>query len=261
MRLASQLVLAAVALATPLAARAAERVYLANGFDMRCDHHAQVGSVVRLYMSKGEGSFIEMKPVEITSYETVPDLPPPPANTLASSSQTNANRTDAKLTPADLHLMLADAGEHHNLDSDLLASIVKAESNGNARALSHAGARGLMQLMPRIAADFGVNDSFAPDQNVRGASAYLDELLRRYQDNIALALAAYNAGPAAVDKYRGIPPYHETRVYVARVIHEFNRRVVARQREAVRNPDPARHLQQAGKSPTAPSSLQASSTR
>ena len=144
-------------------------------------------------------------------------------------------KTDAKLTPADLHLMLADAGEQHNVDSDLLASIVKAESNGNAHAVSHAGARGLMQLMPGTAADLGVDDSFAPDQNVRGGSAYLDGLLRRYHDNIALALAAYNAGPAAVDKYHGIPPYHETRAYVARVIHEFNRRVLlARQREAAR---------------------------
>jgi hypothetical protein len=263
LRLAPQVVIAAatIALAGSLAAKAAERVNLANGFDMRCDHHAQVGSVVRLYMSKGEGSFIEMKPAEITSYETVPDPPPSYDNAQVSQSQANAKRTDAKLTPADLHLMLADAGEHHNLDSDLLASIVKAESNGNAHAVSHAGARGLMQLMPRTAADLGVDDSFAPDQNVRGGSAYLDELLRRYHDNIALALAAYNAGPAAVDKYHGIPPYHETRAYVARVIHEFNRRVVARQREAVRNADAARRLQQAQKSPAASTRLQASSTR
>jgi len=245
-----QLALAAVALAAPLAALAAERVNLANGFDMRCDHHAQVGTVVRLYMSRGENSFIEMKPAEITSYEAVPD--PPPTTPPPSASKP---RTEAKLTPADLHLMLADAGEQHNVDADLLASVVKAESNGNAHAVSHAGARGLMQLMPGTAADLGVDDSFAPEQNVRGGSAYLDELLSRYHDNIALALAAYNAGPAAVDKYHGIPPYHETRAYVARVIHEFNRRVVARQREA------ARQLQQTRKSPLTSSTLQASSSR
>jgi soluble lytic murein transglycosylase-like protein len=74
-----------------------------------------------------------------------------------------------------------------------------------------------------------VQDSFKPDENVRGGSAYLDALLARYNDNMALALAAYNAGPAAVDKYHGIPPYHETKAYVARVIHEFNRRVRARE--------------------------------
>lgn len=256
MRLAPQLAIAAIAIAAPLAAPAAERVHLANGFDMRCDHHAQVGSVVRLYMSKGESSFIEMKPEEITSYETVPD--PPPATPAPSAPKP---RAEAKLTPADLHLMLTNAGEQHNLDADLLASIVKAESNGNAHAVSHAGARGLMQLMPGTAADLGVDDSFAPDQNVRGGSAYLDELLNRYNDNIALALAAYNAGPAAVDKYHGIPPYHETRAYVARVIHEFNRRVVARRREAVRNGEAARQLQQPRKSAPASNTLQASSSR
>jgi len=89
-----------------------------------------------------------------------------------------------------------------------------------------------MQLMPSTAAGLGVSDSFEPRQNVRGGSAYLDALLTRYHDNMALALAAYNAGPAAVDKYHGIPPYHETQAYVARVIHEFNRRVHAREAQA-----------------------------
>ena len=130
--------------------------------------------------------------------------------------------------------MLARAGTEHNLDVDLLASVVKAESDGNARAVSHAGAQGLMQLMPGTAAGLGVQDSFQPEQNVRGGSTYLDALLTRYHDNLALALAAYNAGPEAVDKYHGIPPYSETRAYVARVIHEFNRRVLAREAEARR---------------------------
>ncbi len=129
----------------------------------------------------------------------------------------------------DLHQVLSNAGREHNLDVDLLASVVKAESGGNAHAVSRAGARGLMQLMPATANDLGIQDSFEPDQNVRGGSTYLDALLERYHDNLAFALAAYNAGPAAVDRYHGIPPYRETRVYVARVIHEFNRRVKARE--------------------------------
>jgi soluble lytic murein transglycosylase-like protein len=78
--------------------------------------------------------------------------------------------------------------------------------------------------MPGTAHRLGVKDSFEPEQNINGGTAYLDALLTRYHDNLALALAAYNAGPAAVDKYHGIPPYRETRAYVARVMTEFKRR-------------------------------------
>jgi hypothetical protein len=202
---------------------AGERVTLSNGFEMRCDHHAQVGSVIRLYLRAGDSSYIEQRPEEIMGIEHVAD--PAPETAKGVSARTGQI---ARLSPADMQVMLTAAGQRHNLDVDLLASVVKAESNGNAQAVSRAGARGLMQLMPKTASDHGVDDSFVPDENVRGGSAYLDELLARYHDNLALALAAYNAGPAAVDKYHGIPPYHETRVYVARVIHEFNRRVLAR---------------------------------
>ena len=120
--------------------------------------------------------------------------------------------------------MISKAGASHNLDVDLLASVVRAESGGNIHAVSRTGAQGLMQLMPGTAAQLGVADSFRADQNINGGTAYLDALLVRYHDNLALALAAYNAGPAAVDKYHGVPPYRETRIYVARVIREFNRR-------------------------------------
>jgi len=218
--------MAAVALLAP-AARAGERVTLTNGFVERCDHHAQVGSRVRLYLSAGEDNYIELGAAEIASFETVPDPPSAPATPPAP-------KANAKLTTADLGEILAHAGRQHNLDVDLLASVVKAESNGNARAVSRAGAEGLMQLMPGTAADLGVRDSFRPDQNVQGGSAYLDALLTEYHDNLSLALAAYNAGPQAVAKYHGIPPYRETRAYVARVIHEFNRRVLAREAQARR---------------------------
>ncbi len=210
------------------AARAAERVSLRNGFDVQCSHHAEVDGRVRLFQGTGEDNYIEVGPAEIAGVETVPDPPPAPA----ALAEPPPARVEAKLSPEDLREMLTKAGREHNLDVDLLASLVKAESNGNAHAVSRAGARGLMQLMPGTAADLGVEDSFAAEQNVRGGTAYLDALLTRYRDKLALALAAYNAGPAAVDKYRGIPPYRETRAYVARVIHEFNRRVLAREAAA-----------------------------
>lgn len=212
-----------------LHARAAEQVTLGNGFALRCDHHALVDGRMRLYLSAGEDSYIDFAPEEITAFDKVPD---PPA--LVPAAPQSANR-NAGLTPADLREMLVRAGTEHNLDVDLLASVVKAESDGNARAVSRAGAKGLMQLMPQTAVGLGVNDSFEPEQNVQGGSTYLDTLLTRYHNNLALALAAYNAGPQAVDQYHGIPPYAETRTYVARVLHEFNRRVLAREAQARRD--------------------------
>jgi hypothetical protein len=203
--------------------RASEQITLNNGFVMRCDHHAQVEGYVRLYLSPGEDNYIEIVPDRIAAVEAVPD---PPAPIVAAAV---LPQPSAKLTNADVDEMLARAGKDHTIEVDLLASVVKAESGGNPRAVSSAGAEGLMQLMPATATEHGVSDRFAPDQNVRGGSTYLDELLSRYHDNLALALAAYNAGPAAVDKYHGIPPYNQTRAYVARVIHEFNRRVLARE--------------------------------
>ncbi len=219
--------------------RAAERVTLRNGFVQLCHHHAQVEGRVRLYLTAGEDNYIEFAPEEIATVELVPDPPDPPAESATAPTPNAApaatvHAARARLNPADLHEMLTRAGRAHHLDVDLLASVVKAESGGNAEAVSRAGAQGLMQLMPQTAAELGVEDSFAPEDNVRGGSAYLDALLTRYNDNLALALAAYNAGPAAVDKYHGIPPYAETRAYVARVIHEFNRRVLAREAEARR---------------------------
>jgi soluble lytic murein transglycosylase-like protein len=215
-------------------ARSAEQATLANGFALRCDHHAQVEGRVRLYLSQGEGSYIEFPPAEVVTFEAIPD--PPASESSAPPAAAPAFNSPAHLTPGDIHEMLTQAGAAHNIDVDLLASVVKAESGGNARAVSRAGAQGLMQLMPGTASSLGVKDSFQPDQNVRGGSAYLDSLLTRYHDNVSLALAAYNAGPAAVDKYHGIPPYSETRAYVARVIHEFNRRVLARESAAQTSP-------------------------
>lgn len=203
----------------------AERARLTNGFSIDCVHHSEVDGKMRLYTSADESSYIEFPADEVTGFETVAD-PPLPAVPVVT-------KAPATPTKAELDQILAGAGRQHNVDVDLLASVVKAESSGNVRAVSRAGARGLMQLMPETAAELGVKDSFAAEENVGGGSAYLDALLTRYHNNLALALAAYNAGPAAVDRYHGIPPYRETRLYVARVIREFNRRV--RERELQRD--------------------------
>src|ERR1700742_1084317 len=194
---------------------AAEEITLTNGFNLVCDHREQSGDKVRLFTSRNSGNFVEVEAAEIASVDTVPD---PPAAVAPNPP------VAPRLSNADVHELIARAGAAHNLDVDLLASVVRAESGGNIHAVSRTGAQGLMQLMPGTATQLGVTDSFRADENINGGTAYLDALLLRYHDHLALALAAYNAGPAAVDKYRGIPPYRETQVYVARVIREFNRR-------------------------------------
>ncbi len=105
----------------------------------------------------------------------------------------------------------------HDVSPALVKAVIAAESRSNSGAVSHKGAQGLMQLMPKTAAMLGVADPFAAEDNVRGGVRYLREMLDRYGD-MNRALAAYNAGPTAVDRYRGVPPYPETRAYVQRVM-------------------------------------------
>lgn len=217
------LVLSVSAVLWSLPVQAAERVTLRGGAQFDCVRREAEGDKVRLYLfpaakaTEEDSNYVQVPADSVLSVESVPDpLPVPAAKPIASP--------ETALTPAEMREMLSRAGSQHNIDADLLASVVKAESNGNVHAVSRAGAQGLMQLMPATATTLGVHDSFAPDQNIGGGTAYLDQLLKRYKDNIALALAAYNAGPLAVDRYHGIPPYRETRAYVARVIREFNRR-------------------------------------
>lgn len=114
-------------------------------------------------------------------------------------------------TPIDL------AARAHGVDPALVRAVIHAESGFNPNARSRKGAIGLMQLMPGTASDMGVSDPTAVQQNIQGGVKYLAMLLAQYKGNVTLATAAYNAGPGAVDKYRGVPPYEETQTYVRRV--------------------------------------------
>ncbi len=120
-------------------------------------------------------------------------------------------------------LILA-AAEKFDLDADLIHSIIEAESAYNPQAVSSKGAMGLMQLIPETATRYGVTDPFDPQQNIEGGANYLKDLLRLHQQDLRRALAASNAGPEAVKKHNGVPPFAETEHYVRKVLRIYNRR-------------------------------------
>ena len=187
---------------------------LRNGFSMRFDHRRMVEDTSRLYTTADENNYIDVPTAEINSLSQE-SLPPPPV---------------AAAPPAaavDMKSVVATASDKHLIDADLIDSVIRAESGFNPKAVSPKGARGLMQLMPGTAAKLGVQDSFDAQSNVDGGTRYLRQLLARYNNDLAKALAAYNAGPHRVEQYHGVPPYRETRAYVSTVIRDFNRKKVA----------------------------------
>jgi hypothetical protein len=117
--------------------------------------------------------------------------------------------------------VISPAAERYGLDPRLVAALIMVESSGDSRAVSRTGARGLMQLMPDTAKRMGVGDVFDPAQNVEAGVRYLKDMLDRHEQDLTLALAAYNAGPTAVARYGGIPPYPETQKYVRRVLELY----------------------------------------
>lgn len=145
---------------------------------------------------------------------------------LLDSDQANANSqtitagvSDSTVSsPADYEAYFQEASETYGVSTTILKSIAKAESNFNPSAVSSAGAVGIMQLMPATASSLGVSDSYDARENILGGAKYISQLLSRYEGNISLALAAYNAGGANVDKYGGIPPFTETQNYVKKVL-------------------------------------------
>jgi hypothetical protein len=146
----------------------------------------------------------------------------------AAYSVLGGGRRGGKLF-TQLHATLIEAAaREHRIESSLVRAVIHAESAFNARAVSPKGARGLMQLMPEVAKELGVTNSFDPAQNIAGGTRHLALLIRKYDGNLRLALAAYNAGAGAVEQYGGIPPYRETQEYVRKVLSLQSRYAVHR---------------------------------
>lgn len=163
-------------------------------------------------------------------YQAVENYPSIESELLAEHpSSVHLDRLTAKSdvlqeAPKEIQLEIKRASRKYNIPQKLIASIMKTESNFNPRAVSHVGAQGLMQLMPQTAKSMGVTNSFNIKQNIDGGARYFRKMLDNFGQDTQLALAAYNAGPGAVKKYGGIPPFKETQQYVKRVMHHYSER-------------------------------------
>jgi soluble lytic murein transglycosylase-like protein len=190
------------------AATAGEYAVLANGARLHVDRHEADGARVRLYYSSG---FVELESAVVISYEAEEYVAP-----VAMAAVVEAPARGIA-TEAPTPLELADAAaDRYGLPRVLVRSVMAAESGFEPLAISPKGAIGLMQLMPGTAQVLGA-DPHDPAQNVDAGTRYLRDLLEKYNYGLRHALAAYNAGPGAVDKYNGVPPYRETIDYISRI--------------------------------------------
>jgi soluble lytic murein transglycosylase-like protein len=208
--------------AQPTGLKAAD--YLANPLPSRFASRVQLSAPARKFSQSHFAGTSSRQDFAIYK-QTAQKLPQQLKNKLKSDS---AHKTDEILTGAQtkplaeqkiIEKSVSKAAKKYNLAPALICAVIKAESNFQVDALSRAGAQGLMQLMPATAQELGVKDPYDIEQNVDGGSHYLRKMLDRFDGNLKLALAAYNAGPGTVEKYgRNVPPYQETRNYVARVL-------------------------------------------
>jgi soluble lytic murein transglycosylase-like protein len=209
--------------ATSVCAMAGEYAVLTNGQRIHADSHEKDGGMIRL-VSKS-GATIEFPADKVSGFEQeeyVAPPPPPAVQNVAVVTAVADSTSDRALSAKEI---ITQAALKAGLPPEILHSVAKAESGYHSNAISPKGAIGLMQLMPQTAAALNANP-YDPRQNAEAGAEYLARLLIKYQNDthqVSKAVAAYNAGPGAVDKYKGIPPYRETVNYVNRVINDYNK--------------------------------------
>jgi hypothetical protein len=226
---------------------AGEVAVLKNGFSIPHQRREIVGDVTRLYVSSDGSSFVDVPTVEIEHFEAAPEEPGSGTRISASAKSSTLPRQGFPERPqTDLNTVVNEASGRYRLDPDLVNSVIKAESGFKVHAVSPKGAQGLMQLMPGTASQLGVSNAFDAQANVEGGSKYLRELLEKYNFDIVKALAAYNAGPQRVEQFGGVPPYYETRAYVARIVRDFNKKKTAEEKAAAAKQKKNRKASSAG---------------
>jgi membrane-bound lytic murein transglycosylase MltF len=218
-----------------------------------------MGSITRLYIGADNTSYVDVPTAQIEHFERdlTPIAPPQKKEEIEEEKKNVATAPSLVLrapapvpmTALTLNQAINSASNRTQIDPDLISSVIHAESGFNPHAVSPKGAQGLMQLMPKTAANLGVANAFDPGANVDGGTRYLLELLELYKFDLPKALAAYNAGPLRVQQYRGVPPYHETRAYVARIIRDFNNKKIAEQKAAALAAKNKRPAAQKGSAP------------
>ncbi|MFC6842016.1 lytic transglycosylase domain-containing protein [Xanthomonas theicola] len=176
-----------------------------------------VSGQVYSYMKDGVRHYTSARPTQVASLGTVRTIHYSFIETCYACANPGLNFGAVRLNTTAYQGEIAAAAREYGVDEAVVRAIIHAESAYNPMALSRAGAQGLMQLMPPTARRFGVGDSFDASQNIRGGVQYLAWLLKRFNGNLTLAAAGYNAGEGAVDKHGGVPPYSETQRYVQRV--------------------------------------------
>ncbi|MFL6444798.1 MAG: lytic transglycosylase domain-containing protein [Candidatus Sulfotelmatobacter sp.] len=219
---------------------AGEVAVLKNGFSIVHERREVIGDLTRLFISADGSNFVDVPTDDIEHFEAAPDEPlsaalPATASRLSSAPKPagyDAGRAFPARPTTDLTQVVNEISGKYRLDPDLVNSVIKAESEFNPRAISPKGAQGLMQLMPGTASQLGVRNAFDPQANVDGGTKYLRELLEMYNFDLVKALAAYNAGPQRVERFGGVPPYYETRAYVAKIVRDFNKKKAAQEKAA-----------------------------
>jgi hypothetical protein len=201
---------------------ASELAILRNGFTIKFERRELRAEMTRLYFGGTSGGYADVPTKDISGYEIeeiIPTVPPAETSPVVSEAMS-------------LGELVEHASQRNKVDAELVLSVIRAESAFRANAISPKGAQGLMQLMPQTAMELGVRDPLDPAANVEAGTRYLRQLLDRYNNDLSKALAAYNAGPGPVDQYHGVPPYGETRAYLAKVIADFTRQKQARLRSS-----------------------------